>query len=244
MKSKFCGIAFVAFVVVAAVSPPAPATAALDPLATVLKQEGFTVSLDLRFDKKRRNSLQHAASLFDWGPNGYATGFVVGDRLVMTAYHVVSGNLSASKKSQLGFAAKDQLAVKAYVNGCQATLVKADAEADLALLRVCRTPKEAGTPAFQTSLSQDEKLLLIARPNGDKSIRRGVFSGPYTFRGHQYWSAKIDGRDGFSGSPVYNDRAEVVGVFSGYDTEKRLAVISTGERARKLLDDYISGLKP
>jgi S1-C subfamily serine protease len=243
MKRKFRGTAFVAFVVVA-VSLLTPVSAADDPLATVLKQEGFTVSLDLRFDKKRRNSLQHAASLFDWGPNGYATGFVVGDRLVMTAYHVVSGNLSASKKSQLGFRAKDQLEVKASINGCQATLLKADEEADLALLRVCRTPKQAGTPAFQVSLSQDEKLLLIARPNGDKSVRRGVFSGPYTFRGHQYLSAKIDGRDGFSGSPVYNNRAEVVGVFSGYDSEKRLAVISTAERARKLLDDYASAPKP
>jgi hypothetical protein len=234
MKRMLCGFAFALL----AAALLAPSTAADDPLATVIKQEGNTVSLDLRFDKKSRNSLQHALSFLDYGANGYATGFVVGDRLVMTAHHVVSGKLSASKKTQLGFSARDELEVKAYVNGCQAEVVRVDEEADLALLRVCRTPKRAGAPAFQASMSENERLLLIARPNGEKSVRRGKFFGPYTFRGKQYWSARIDGHDGFSGSPVYNDRAQIVGVFSGYDWERKLGVISPGERAQKLLEDY------
>ena len=238
MKRMLCGFAF-ALLSAAMLAPPlAPSTAADDPLAAVIRQEGNTVSLDLRFDRKRRNSVQQVLSFLDYGTNGYATGFVVGDRLVMTAYHVVSGKLSASKKSQLGFGAKDELEVKAFVNGCQAEVLRVDEEADLALLRVCRTPKKAAAPAFQASLSADERLLLIARPNGEKSVRRGKFSGPYTFRGEQYWSARIDGHDGFSGSPVYNDRAQIVGVFSGYDWERKLGVISPGERARKLLEDY------
>jgi S1-C subfamily serine protease len=233
-----CGFAF-AMLAAATLAPSlAPSTAADDPLVAVIKQDGNTVSLDLRFDKKRQNSIQHVLSFLDYGANGYATGFVVGDRLVMTAYHVVSGKLSASKKTQLGFNAKDELEVKAYVNGCQAEVLRVDEEADLALLRVCRTPKRTAAPAFQASLSEDERLLLIARPNGEKSVRRGKFSGPYTFRGREYWSAKIDGHDGFSGSPVYNDRAQIVGVFSGYDWERKLGVISPGERAQKLLEDY------
>ena len=239
MKRILCGFAF-ALLAAALLAPTlsAPSTAADDPLAAVIKQDGNTVSLDLRFDKKRQNTVQHVLSFLDYGANGYATGFVVGDRLVMTAHHVISGKLSASKKTQLGFGAKDELEVKAYVNGCQAEVVRVDEEADLALLRVCRTPKRAGAPAFQASLSEDERLLLIARPNGEKSVRRGKFSGPYTFRGKQYWSARIDGHDGFSGSPVYNDRAQIVGVFSGYDWERKLGVISPGERAQKLLEDY------
>jgi len=48
----------------------------------------------------------------DWGTNGYATGFVVGEGLAMTAYHVVSGELSDSKKAALGFSHRDQLEVK------------------------------------------------------------------------------------------------------------------------------------
>src|SRR5215210_8228290 len=240
MKRMLCGFAF-ALLAAAMLAPSlAPTTAADDPLAAVIKREGNTVSLDLRFDRKRQNSFQHVLSFLDYGANGYATGFVVGDRLVMTAYHVVSGQLSASKKTQLGFGAKDELEVKAYVNGCQAEVLRVDEEADLALLRVCRTPKRAGAPAFQATLSEDERLLLIARPNGEKSVRRGHFSGPYNFRGKQYWAARIDGHDGFSGSPVCNDRAQIIGVFSGYDWERKLGVISPGARAQKLLEDYNS----
>jgi S1-C subfamily serine protease len=238
MKRMLCGFAF-ALLACAMLAPSlAPTTAADDPLAAVIKREGNTVSLDLRFDRKRQSSIQHVLSFLDYGANGFATGFVVGDRLVMTAYHVVSGQLSASKKTQLGFGPKDELEVKAYVNGCQASVVRVDEEADLALLRVCRTPKRTAAPAFQTNLSEDERLLLIARPNGEKSVRRGKFSGPYNFRGKQYWAVRIDGHDGFSGSPVYNDRAQIVGVFSGYDWERQLGVISPGARAQKLLEDY------
>lgn len=234
MKRMLCGLAL-ALLAAATLAPP---TAADDPLAAVIRQGGHTVSLDLRFDRKRQNSIQHVLSFLDYGANGYATGFVVGERLVMTAYHVVSGQLSASKKQQLGFGARDELEVKAYVNGCLAEVVRVDEGADLALLRVCRTPKRAGAPAFQTAPSADERLLLIARPNGEKSVRRGNFSGPYTFRGKQYLAARIDGHDGFSGSPVFNDRAQLVGVFSGYDWERKLGVISPGERAQKLLEEY------
>jgi hypothetical protein len=60
----------------------------------------------------------------------------------------------------------------------------------------------------------------------------------------QYWSVKIDSRDGFSGSPVYNQKAEVVGVFSGYDWAQKLALISPSIKAQKLLDDYNSNPKP
>lgn len=240
MKSKFCSLA-VALLVVSLLSPNGSAD---DAATRMTKQEGHTVSLELKFTKKQKNSLENALSFLDYGPNGYATGFLVGDGLVMTAYHVVSGELSVSKKAQLGFTSKDQLEVKVSVNGCQASVIKIDADADLALLRVCGSQKQAQAPAFQTSLSKDEKLVLIARPHGGKMVRRGNFSGPYMFRGLQYWSASIDVRDGYSGSPVYNDRAELVGVFSGYDWSKKLALISPGERAQKLLADYTSNPKP
>ena len=75
-------------------------------------------------------------------------------------------------------------------------------------------------------------------------VRRGVFQGPYLSRGLQYWSAKMDVRDGYSGSPVYNHRAELVGVFTGYDWSRKLALISPGVRAQKLLDDYAGAPKP
>lgn len=240
MKSK--SLSFVVALVV--VSLFAPICKANDPATMIIKRDGYTVSLDLKFMKKQRNSLQNVLSFLDYGPNAYATGFLVGDGLVMTAYHAVSGDLSISKKAQLGFAGDDLLEVRVTINGCNATVLKVDEDADLALLRICGSQKKAKAPAFQTSLSKDEKLLLIARPHGGKMVRRGIFSGAYLFRGLEYWSATIDVRDGYSGSPVYNDKAELIGVFSGYDWAKKLALISPGVRAQKLLEDYLSSQKP
>ena len=205
------------------------------------QQERYTLSLELEFTKKDQNALEHAMSiLFDVGPNGYATGFLVGNGLVMTAYHVISGNLSSTKKIMLGFRPEDELNVKVYIDGCRAKVIKVDKEADLALLEMCRSSRDAKPPTFQTSPTKDDKLVLIARPHGDKVISHGSFYGNYMLGNQEYWSVKIDSRDGFSGSPVYNSKAEVVGVFSGYDWSQKLALISPSIRAQKLLEDYHS----
>lgn len=208
-------------------------------LPALKQQERYTVSLALEFRKKNPNSFERMMTFLNQeGPNGFATGFFVGDGLVMTAYHVVSGELGASKKRILGFSPQDQLDVKVYVNGCKANVIKVDREADLALLEACSSIKQARTPSFQTSVTVDETITLIASPHGNKIVSRGVVSGPYLLRGLEYVSAKIEARDGYSGSPVYNQNAEVVGVFSGYDWTKRVALITPGDRARKMLADY------
>lgn len=213
--------------------------------AEILKQQSRnTISLELEFTKKNPNPLQKVISFLNWGPNGYATGFLVGGRLVITAYHVVSGDLDESKKIALGFGRKDVLEARVYTNGCQARVLKIDKDADLALLEICGAPKQMDAPAFQSTIAKDEKLLLIARPHGDKIVSHGTFHGAYAFKGIEYWSVKISARDGFSGSPVYNQQGEVVGVFSGYDWSQRLAVVSPGKRAQKLIEEYAPTAKP
>jgi S1-C subfamily serine protease len=236
MKSKLCTLTCMALVIFLLT----PICLADRSSSRMLKQqERYTLSLELEFSKKEQNPLEHAISvLFDVGPNGYATGFLVGNGLVMTAYHVISGNLSSTKKVMLGFRADDQLSVKVFVDGCRAKVIKVDKEADLALLEMCRNSKTAKAPTFQTSPSKDDKLFLIARPHGDKVVTHGSFYGNYMLGNQEYWSVKIDSRDGFSGSPVYNQKAEVVGVFSGYDWSQKLALISPSIRAQKLLEDY------
>ena len=134
--------------------------------------------------------------------------------------------------------------MKVFVDGCRAKVIKVDKEADLALLEMCRNSKTAKAPKFQTAPVKDDKLFLIARPHGDKVVSHGSFYGNYMLGTQEYWSVKIDSRDGFSGSPVYNSNAEVVGVFSGYDWSQKLALISPSIRAQKLLDDYNSTPKP
>ena len=237
MKSKLCSLTCMAALVTLVFPPVCFADKSASRM--VKQQEGYTLSLELEFTKKQQNPLEHAISvLFDVGPNGYATGFLVGNGLVMTAYHVISGNLSTTKKVMLGFKASDELSVKVFVDGCRARVIRVDKEADLALLEMCRNSKSAKAPKFQTAPSKDDKLFLIARPHGDKVVSHGSFYGNYMLGTQEYWSVKIDSRDGFSGSPVYNSNAEVVGVFSGYDWSQKLALISPSTRVQKLLEEY------
>ena len=76
MAGKFCGFVFFAIVL----SLPAPPCAAQEALTRVQKQqERNTVSLDLEFSKSG-DALEGTLSvLFGINPNGYATGFLVGD---------------------------------------------------------------------------------------------------------------------------------------------------------------------
>ena len=239
MKSKLCSLTCLAALVTLVFPPVCFADKSASRM--LKQQERYTLSLELEFTKKEQNPLEHAISvLFDVGPNGYATGFLVGNGLVMTAYHVISGNLSTTKKVMLGFKATDELSVKVFVDGCRAKVIRVDKEADLALLEMCRNSKTAKAPKFQTAPAKDDKLFLIARPHGDKVVSHGSFYGNYMLGTQEYWSVKIDSRDGFSGSPVYNSNAEVVGVFSGYDWSQKLALISPSTRAQKLLDGYLA----
>lgn len=241
MPRKIFGLIFFATLLYS----PGPGCAGQEVLSQVQKrQERYTLSLDLEFRKKNRNSLEETLSvLLGADPNGYATGFLVGDGLVLTAYHVVSGHLSDAKKINLGFRPGDELNVKVFVNGCRAKILKVDEEADLALLEICGSQK-AKAPTFQVTPGKDEQLFLIARPHGNKMISRGVFHGPYTLRGQEYWSAKIVSRDGYSGSPVYNYKAEIVGVFTGYDWVQDVALISPAIKAQKLLEELYPNPKP
>jgi len=238
MKRQVCSLMLVASALVMLVPP----SLAKDKAA--IRQQERTISLELEFTKHSPNPLQRVISFLNWGPNAYATGFLVGGRLVMTAYHVVSGDLDESKKLALGFGRKDKLDVKVYTNGCQAKVLKVDPDADLALLEVCSAGKQTLMPAFQMTLNKDEKLMLVARPHGDRIVSHGTFYGSYALKGIDYWSVKISARDGFSGSPVYNEKGELVGVFSGYDWSQKLAVVSPGLRAQKLLEEYMPGTKP
>lgn len=240
MKKSLRGLLLVAL----NISLLVPACMGKDAAAEALRrQERSTVSLELEFSKKSPNALDRVITFLDWGVNGYATGFVVGDGLIMTSYHVVSGDLSGYKKMALGFSPDDQLEVKVHANGCHARVLKVDKDADLALLEVRCSLKQNKTPAFQLSANKDDKLLLIARPHGDSIVRKGTLMGSYSMNGLQFWSAKLNARDGFSGSPVYNEQAELVGVMSGYDPAKKLALISPGIRVQKLLEGYVPSLK-
>jgi hypothetical protein len=105
---------------------------------------------------------------------------------------------------------------------------------------VC-TSRQAQAPTFRTSPRQDETLLLIAQPGEQKLLRRGSFSGSYVLGKSVYLTVKIDGQDGFSGSPVYDDGGQIVGIFSLYDWTRGVALLTPAERAEQLLAAYEQG---
>src|SRR5881628_3360326 len=122
MKRLLCGFGPVALVLCLLVSPCLGKNT-----AEILKQrERNTVSLELEFTKKNPSGLQRLVSFLNWGINGYATGFLVGDNLVITAYHVVSGELDESKKLALGFGRNEELDARVYIRGCQAKVLGVD----------------------------------------------------------------------------------------------------------------------
>jgi S1-C subfamily serine protease len=236
MKEKIRSVIFIA---VAFSILPLECPSQRTPTNVIKQRERNSVSIGLKFMKKQRNTLQRAlAFVSGTDPNAYASGFLVGDGLVITSYHVVSGKLSAPKKKMLGFRVDDELEVEAFVEGCRARVVKTEPSADLALLKICDSSRFAKRPTFRTAPDMDEQLFLIAQRVNQKIIRRGSFHGLYNYQGTQYWSARIDGQDGFSGSPVYNNKGEVVGVFCSYDSVQEVALISPGTTTQKFLADY------
>ena len=206
-------------------------------LAKVVRQyKPYTTTVALKFSKKNPNLIWRTFAVIA-EPNGHATGFFVGDGLVLTSYHVVSGKLSSDKKKLLGFKPSDEIVVRAYVNDCEAKVVKVDERSDLALLSVCPT-KRPEHLVFRKTPRRDEQLFMISQPGEWKVVLTGKFRGSSTFAGNEYWAAKIAGQDGFSGSPVYNQDGELVGVFSLYDNNQGVALLSPGAKAQEFLADY------
>jgi hypothetical protein len=92
-----------------------------------------------------------------------------------------------------------------------------DKDADLALLSVCATSKEAKRPKFQLDPARDEQIILIANRTRTSSCEGNLFralriSGPPILVDQSRCVRRL------SGSPVYNHQGDVVGVFCGYDS--------------------------
>jgi S1-C subfamily serine protease len=145
MKRQLCSLLLTTSALITLVSPCVAKN------TSEFKQNDRTISLELEFSRKNTSALQRVMSFLNGGPNAYATGFLVGGRLVLTAYHVISGNLDETKKVALGFGKRDTLNVKVSTNGCEAKVLKVDPDADLALLEVCNAPKDAAFLAWASS---------------------------------------------------------------------------------------------
>jgi len=103
---------------------------------------------------------------------------------------------------------------------------------------------EANHPGVQTTLNKNEDLMLVARPHGDRIVSYGTFYGSYSLKGVDYWSVKLTRAMDFPAVP-FTINTERSSAYSAVMIGRRkLAVVSPGIRAQKLLEEYAPPLKP
>ena len=102
---------------------------------------------------------------------GAGNGFVIGDgTLVVTAHHLVFGQSKQGRHSEAGLVS----VVSPYIgDGCEATIVAADEELDLAVLKIPWTGHPALKLAGEADLMSAEQLVVTGIPD----IVQGIGSG-------------------------------------------------------------------
>lgn len=172
-------------------------------------------------------------------PRGSATGVVVdsADNLIATSYHVVRGKRF----------------FEARVNDKEvlpAQLVGRDVGADLAILRTVNPPSQpfrAATIGDASTVKHGDPLSIIGHPFGiDKRV---LSTGP--FDKHMASTSKsadlvmnVAAHTGNSGSPVFNEAAEVVGVVSRGTHIKKEEIATNSEHLSELLKAVKANLEP
>jgi hypothetical protein len=149
----------------------------------------------------------------------YATGFLVSpDGLILTVYHLIS---------QLGDVVPDTVSIEARIREANAppysaAIVDGATNIDLMLLKIPPAPQPYTPVVLGSALDHEDT----------KPIYTSGFSPSGTqvnYRGQQQYIQARDGRGGYlwrtgftfdageSGSPIYDDRADVIGLVKGME---------------------------
>jgi S1-C subfamily serine protease len=162
----------------------------------------------------------------------HGSGVVLGDGLILTAFHVVRSEVlvwahSATRKtdgsvdnSPSSYRSKDATSMRCVV-------IASDPKRDLALLKVKHGEKK-GRPITLAAKSPSPGEAVFTIGNGDKVLFRysggnvrQVYVGEAWFLEQEVWATMIDFTAainfGDSGGPVINSRGEVVGINSYID---------------------------
>ncbi|MFL0352643.1 trypsin-like peptidase domain-containing protein [Xanthomarina sp. GH4-25] len=167
---------------------------------------------------------------------GLGSGFMISDRLIVTAAHVVT----VPEKISVLFPDGDVI---------PATVVSSYKSADIALIKLFRPRINPVTVAFGDSdaLEVGERIFVIGAPYGQgASLSSGYVSGirkdqssknPFINREFIQTDAAIN--HGNSGGPMFNLKGEVVGIVSSIATQSGgfdgIGYASTSNLAAKLL---------
>lgn len=146
---------------------------------------------------------------------GYGTGFMVGPDLVMTNHHVIE-NASQAAGAEFAFFyeldiaghKRDEVIVGAAVDG----FLHTDSKLDFSLIRL-QSPPDFGPPLAlkPVRVEQNQRVAIIQHPGGffKKISLQNNFVAHADDRLIQYYTST---EAGSSGSPVFNDDFEVVGL--------------------------------
>ena len=146
---------------------------------------------------------------------GYGTGFMVGPDLVMTNHHVIE-NASQAAGAEFAFFyeldiagnQRDEVIVGAAADG----FLHTDPKLDFSLIRI-QHPPEFGPPLAlkPVRVEQNQRVAIIQHPGGfyKKISMQNNFVAHADDRLIQYYTST---EAGSSGSPVFNEDFEVVGL--------------------------------
>ena len=146
---------------------------------------------------------------------GYGTGFIVGPDLIMTNHHVIE-NASQAAGAEFAFFyeldiagnKRDEVIVGAVADG----FLHTDPKLDFSLIRI-QHPPEFGPPLAlkPVRVEQNQRVAIIQHPGGfyKKISLQNNFVAHADDRLIQYYTST---EAGSSGSPVFNEDFEVVGL--------------------------------
>lgn len=134
---------------------------------------------------------------------GHGSGFIISnDGYIITNEHVVSGESLVKVRFAQGFT-------------LDATVVKANKDFDVALLKVTASDLPAMALGNDDQLMLGEEIFAIGTPLDTElgqSVTRGVLSGKREIEGRAYLQTDVSINPGNSGGPLIDETGAVVGV--------------------------------
>jgi S1-C subfamily serine protease len=188
---------------------------------TELKLERIIGENTLRHVNMLRKALRAANAVvrITVPSEGYGTGFMVAADLMMTNNHVVANTSQAAGVETAFFyeldidgSKRDEVVVGTATEG----LVYTNPKLDVSLVRL-RNPPDFGAPLGlkRTHLEQNQRVAIIQHPGGfmKKISLQNNFVAAADEELIQYYTST---EAGSSGSPVFNEDFQVVGLHRGY----------------------------
>ena len=170
------------------------------------------------------------------GSNHIGSGIYLGDRLILTAEHVVRGGDGAC---DIAFA--DPTNNRTYIDLVRGRVLTTDGTWDQAGIELERLPKHnpPGAPMASANPRQGDHVTFVGYPHGrDLEMTRGSirgFQSRYPGQHPEWFAASAPVVSGYSGGAAFNYAGELCGNLWGSDRTTGTVAACTGRTQRFLL---------